>query len=50
MEWIIASFVVAFIVGLIAKFAYDHKREEEHLAELINIEEERKKSQEDIAG
>lgn len=45
MEWVIAGIVVLVIVGVLLKFAYDHKREEEHLAELSSLVEKKKTSE-----
>lgn len=50
MEWIIAFVVIVLIVGFLVKFAYDHRKEEEELADLVSMIEERRMSQDDMAS
>ena len=44
MEWIMAFAIIGLIVGLLIKFAYDHRKEEEHLEELQARVDERRAS------
>lgn len=50
MEWIIAFGVIGVIIGFLVKFAFDHRKEEEQLADLVSMIEEKRSSQDDLAS